>query len=286
MSELEIYSLYETGEHKRVDCPSIDDVEALLKEDEVFLVLLPDVRRLYIWQGRSAPVTKKFVSSRVAQQLQKDHVRNAGMQHKIVAVDQGEETDEFIQHLNLKHVKTEAQRLEEKKRREEEEARKFEELMQQPDVVSEPENKDDNVVQASSHLARFMQKASQAPSYGPVTRQAPAAGFEGMSDKERQEILDRMLKEPVRVGYEREHLVLNNELYVNVKKVGKVFDEEISIESWDAFTGALKDGFKDIDARAIRLLVKDNKVKAIEIMKPRAPGPAQAAESSDESGTP
>nr|MDO8113491.1 hypothetical protein [Candidatus Sigynarchaeota archaeon] len=273
MADLEVYQLHDSGEYSKIEDANLDNVESLLKEDEVLLILCPEVRRLYIFQGRKAPVNKKFISSRVAGQIQRERVKNAGMQHKIMAVDQDDEPDEFIVNLELKNVKNEAQRLEDNMKKTEEEAKKFDELMKQPDVVREQQPSDKDTVKASTNLARFMEKAGASiASFGPVTN--PGIGVTvGISDKDKQEILDAVLKEklPDNVNAIREHLILNESLYVDIKKKGKVFDEEVEIESWEEFNAPLKDGFMLIDNRKIRLLIKDKKIKAVEILKPAAP---------------
>jgi hypothetical protein len=261
----------------------MENVEHLLKEDEVLIILCPEVRRLYIFQGRKAPVNKKFISSRVAGQLQRERVKNAGMQHKIVAIDQDEEPDEFIVNLALKSIKTEAQRIEAKKKEAEDEAKKFDDLMKQPDVVREQQApSESNTVKASSNLAKFMEKSGAAmASYGPVTNIGVGVAPAGMSEKDKQEILDAVLKEklPETNNISREHLILNESLYVNVKKVGKVFDQDVEIESWEEFNAPLKDGFMVIDNRKIRLLIKNKKIKAVEILKPMpVPGPSKPAQ--------
>jgi hypothetical protein len=276
MAEIEVFQLHDSGEYSKIDDASLDNIEGLLKEDDVLLILCPEVRRLYIFQGANAPVNKKFISSRVAGQIQRERVKNAGMQHKIVAVDQNDEPDEFIESLGLKSVKTEAQRLEEKSRQAEEEAKKFEELMHQPDYVPEQKAPSENdTVKASSNLARFMEKTSTAmASFGPVTNIGAGVPTAGMSEKDKQEILDAVLKEKLPDGANavREHLILNESLYVNVKKAAKIFDEDVEVESWDAFNAPLKDGFMLIDNRKIRLLIKDKKIKAVEILKPMGSG--------------
>ncbi|HME54807.1 MAG TPA: hypothetical protein VKM55_21560 [Candidatus Lokiarchaeia archaeon] len=272
MADIEVYELHDSGEYSKIEDASLDNIESLLKDDDVLLILCPDVRRLYIFQGAEAPVNKKFISSRVAGQIQRERVKNAGMQHKIVAVAQNDEPDEFIESLGLKNVKTETQRLEEKQRQAEEETQKFEELMQQPDYVPEQKAPSENdTVKASSNLARFMEKAGAAmASFGPVTNIGVGVPAASMSDKEKQEILDAVLKEklPEDANAEREHLILNESLYVNVKKAAKIFDEDVEVESWDEFNAPLKDGFMFIDNRKIRLLIKDKKIKAVEILKP------------------
>jgi hypothetical protein len=257
---------------------TIENVESYLKENEVLIILCPDARRLYIFQGRKAPVNKKFISSRVAGQLQRDRVKNAGMQHKIVAVDQDDEADEFIVNLELKNAKTEAQRIEDKQKAAEAEAKKFEELMNKPDVIREPQSPSDkDAVKASSNLAKFMEKSGAAmASYGPVTNVGAGVPAAGMSDKEKQEILDSVLKEKIPESANnasREHLILNESLYVNVKKMGKVFDQDVEIENWEEFNAPLKDGFMIIDNRKIRLLIKNKRIKAVEILKPQANAP-------------
>ncbi|MBD3186921.1 hypothetical protein GF325_08855 [Candidatus Bathyarchaeota archaeon] len=264
VEEIEVFKLHETGEYSTVEGVTKEDIEEIFDEREVFIILIPDLRRLYIWKGKACPVQKKFISSRVAQKIQRDRVKNAGMQHKIVSIDQGDELDEFIKNLGLKHVKTQAEREAERKKKEEEEARRFEELMKKPDIVKE-EPKEEEAIKASSYVTNLMKKAKTA--FGPVVSTGQSRDRVGMSGKQKQEILDNMLKQEVPDGFSREHLILDGELYVNMKKKGKVFDKEVEIETWDAFDGALEDGFMDIDPRKLRFFIKEGKILAVEIFK-------------------
>ncbi|MHA1793442.1 MAG: hypothetical protein ACTSVI_12400 [Promethearchaeota archaeon] len=265
MDEIEVFKILDTGEYTPVDGVTIENVEDFLDEQEVFIILYPGVRRLYIWKGRKSTVQKKFISSRVAHKIQKEKVRNAGMQHKIVSIDQDDELDEFIKNLGLKNVKTEAERKAEQKKKEEEEARRFEELMKKPDIEPEESTKKD-VVKASPYLANFMKKINVTSVLGPSA--GMNAGIAArMTDKEKQEILDTLLKQSTPDGYVREHLILDEELYVNMKKKAVVFDKEVEVETWDAFNGVLENGFLDINDRSLRLYIKDNKIKAVEILK-------------------
>lgn len=264
VEEIEVFKLHETGEYSPVEGVTKEDIEEIFDENEVFIILIPELRRLYIWKGKACPVQKKFISSRVAQKIQRERVRNAGMQHKIVSIDQGDELDEFIKNLGLKHVKTQAEREAERKKKEEEEAKRFEELMKKPDIVKE-EPKEEEAIKASSYVTNLMKKAKTA--FGPVVSTGQSRDRVGMSGKQKQEILDNMLKQEVPDGFSREHLILDGELYVNMKKKGKVFDKEVEIETWDAFDGALEDGFMDIDPRKLRFFIKEGKILAVEIFK-------------------
>ncbi|MHA1716031.1 MAG: hypothetical protein ACTSXP_10335 [Promethearchaeota archaeon] len=265
---IEVYTVHETGEYSKREDINFDNLEEHLKADEVFLILYPDIRRLYIWKGRKAPVTKKFISSRVAAKIQKECVRNAGMQHKIVSIDQDDELDEFITNLNIKSAKTQAERREEEKRKAEEEARRFEELMKKPDIVKEETKLESNVVKASSYVTDFMKRVKRPAGAGSFVTMVQQPARTEMSLKEKQEILDRIIKEKPIDGYQREHLILDQMLYVNMKKKAIIFDKETEIETWDEFTGALDDGFIDIKNRALRLHVKDKKIQVVEIFKP------------------
>ena len=72
MAELRIFFAYEledSGERKELHF-SEKDLAKCLDPEQVLLLVREDLRRIFIWKGAKSPVKKRFISSRVARDLQ------------------------------------------------------------------------------------------------------------------------------------------------------------------------------------------------------------------------
>ncbi|MBN1801899.1 MAG: hypothetical protein JW891_10360 [Candidatus Lokiarchaeota archaeon] len=110
-----VFELDEEGNKTdlKLDRPSLGDY---LTPDKVFLILFQEIKRIYLWKGARSSVRKRFLGSRVATVLQGD-VMKAGLKRcKVVAVDQGEELEEFLNVFGLESMEIkEEDKLEDKK---------------------------------------------------------------------------------------------------------------------------------------------------------------------------
>ncbi|MCP4761649.1 MAG: hypothetical protein GY870_07695 [archaeon] len=90
-----VYQLENDGTYTEVDVPQ-NDLGDYLSSETVFLLVRQDLRRLFIWKGPTSPVRKRFISSRAASEIQ-ENIRSGGGRHlKIVSIDAGDETIEFL----------------------------------------------------------------------------------------------------------------------------------------------------------------------------------------------
>jgi hypothetical protein len=64
-----------------------------LKNDNVFLVVDENARRIFIWKGEQAPVRRKFISAKAAQALRQEEY---GMVYRIESLDPGLEGSAFL----------------------------------------------------------------------------------------------------------------------------------------------------------------------------------------------
>ncbi|MHA2290247.1 MAG: hypothetical protein ACXABG_15785, partial [Promethearchaeota archaeon] len=87
-----IFGLESTGEKVKLDI-SEDEFRAnngqdILNPHQVLVIVKEDLRRIYIWKGVNSHVRKKFISSRIAAELQNDLVVKAHFHRcKIISVD-------------------------------------------------------------------------------------------------------------------------------------------------------------------------------------------------------
>ena len=103
--EFMVYELDDSGERVRLEGITIDTLESILHPEQVVVIVREDLRRIYIWKGVKSPVRQRFISSRVAQQLQEELVKVAAFHRcKIVSIDQGDELEEFLKAFNLESM--------------------------------------------------------------------------------------------------------------------------------------------------------------------------------------
>ena len=98
------YNVEETGEYKKLDI-SLNNLEYELNPEQVILLVREDLRRIFIWKGAKSPVKKRFISSKVARELQSDLMGKYHFHHcKIVSIDQGDEMQEFLDAFSLESM--------------------------------------------------------------------------------------------------------------------------------------------------------------------------------------
>ena len=83
------WSVEDDGNLTPVSLSSMSD----LSDDNVFLVVDEDVRKIFIWKGEKAPVRRKFISAKAAQQMRQEKY---GMVYRIESLDPGLEGADFL----------------------------------------------------------------------------------------------------------------------------------------------------------------------------------------------
>jgi hypothetical protein len=64
-----------------------------LSDNNVFIVVDENARKIFIWKGEKAPVRRKFISAKAAQQMRQEKY---GMVYRIESLDPGLEGDDFL----------------------------------------------------------------------------------------------------------------------------------------------------------------------------------------------
>ena len=67
-----------------------------LKKDAVYVLLDNAKKRIFLWIGQTAGVRSRFTATTAAQHLQ----RVKGLTYRVITIDQGNETNEFIQRIS------------------------------------------------------------------------------------------------------------------------------------------------------------------------------------------
>ena len=257
-----------------------------LHPEQVFVIVKEEIRRIYIWKGSKSPVRQRFISSRIASQLQEELVKQAAFHRcKIVSVDQGDEPNDFLKAFQFKTMpvtekladmhyirNVDRERMEKDGIAIEEGPKvvKIEPKKKIPldSIKSIPQTRTKKVTQIPSS-----QRVSTASSYRPPPRQSSLSKSisSELSDEKIKGIKEKILNTDLPKGYSRQNLILGHNLYGAVIKTVNVLGKNIKDTTWEIVKAgkAFPKGMIELDGRKIRAYFneKDGIVEAIEILK-------------------
>ena len=102
--EFIVYDLKNTGDPTKLNI-NPEELQYHLNPKKVLIIILNDLRRIFIWKGAKSPVRNRFISARVAQDLQRELIKDARYQRcKIVSIKQGNEKQEFLNAFGLEFL--------------------------------------------------------------------------------------------------------------------------------------------------------------------------------------
>ena len=96
VNENEEKELFQLSREVEGELEPFDNPEKTLKKDAVYVLLDNALKRIFLWIGQTAGVRSRFTATAAAQHLQ----RIKGLTYRVVTVDQGDETNEFIQRIS------------------------------------------------------------------------------------------------------------------------------------------------------------------------------------------
>ncbi len=98
------YEIEENGETKELKFLETD-LEQQLHPERILVLIKEDLRRIFVWKGAKSSVQKRFISFKIAGDLQQELAKDSHYQVcKIVSVDQGDEVQEFLEAFGLKSM--------------------------------------------------------------------------------------------------------------------------------------------------------------------------------------
>ncbi|MFW9936130.1 MAG: hypothetical protein ACFFD5_00630 [Candidatus Thorarchaeota archaeon] len=273
--EFVVYDLENTGERKRLDITQ-EDLGKQLNPNQVLIIIREDLRRIYIWKGSKSPVRKRFISSKVAQDLQRELVKDPRYHRcKIVSIDQGDELQEFLNAFKLESMEVterlpdmryirniERERVKEVKQVSKEKVSAIEEDKQYFSPIL-ADSSDDVVV---SSLSYGITKSPKRPVE--MIKPTTVKRSIGLSEEERTKIKENILKTDVPDYLERQNLILGHTLYAAVSKVAEVFGKSMVDIVWEEVR-KLPEGMMELDNNKLRVYFNQQKgiVEAVEVLK-------------------
>ncbi|MFX1501354.1 MAG: hypothetical protein ACFFDH_10380, partial [Promethearchaeota archaeon] len=281
MTEYESFMVFElddSGEKMRLDIEQ-EHIEANLHPEQVLVIIREDLRRIFIWKGPKSPVRKRFISSRVAQTLQEELMKDARYHRcKIVSVDAGDEPTEFLNAFKLQSMEV-TERLEDMRYvRNIERERGVQATIAdvspnktgsstQEEYFSPALQDTSNEVVVSSFSATSPKSSikSKKPS---MTKPTGVSKLIELSKEHQKSIKEKILKAEVSDEYKRLNLILGHTLYAAVSKIAAVFGKEVEETDWEPVKNVPK-GMIELDNHMLRVYFNEEKgiVEAVEILE-------------------
>ncbi len=270
-----VYDLQNSGDRTRLNIKP-EGLQNYLNPEQVLIIIREDLRRIYIWKGSKSPVRKRFISSRVAQDLQRDLIQDSRYHRcKIVSIDQGDELQEFLNAFRLESMEVterlpdmryirnlERDRLLELERltREKEKGK-----IKPDDEYYSPalEDTTDDVVMSSIGIGTHLKKEKDRS-----VRPSKISATIGLAEEEKEKIKEKILKISIPESMERQNLILGHNLYGAVSKVTDVFGKNVVEIVWEKVKKVPK-GVLELDQNVFRVYFDDKKgiVEAVEVLK-------------------
>ncbi len=257
-SNFMIYELKDTGERERLDISEQEfrqnNGSKVLNNSQVALIVKEDLRRIYIWNGITSPVRKKFIASRVAIELQQELMFSAKFHRcKIVSVDQGDEPQEFLLAFGFDSQKSSIEK--------EIEQPQFAVLNNSNNYNSPPKIKTHNVLPK-------MQKSELYTNRKQITAK-PAKNLIYTTNTPPKEILEKVLSLELPKNYERAHILIgNNTLYGIIIKKAEIFGKPVEETEWEPLKNLPKEVI-ELEGHKLRVHFnnENNTIEAIEVLE-------------------
>ena len=276
--EFMVYELEDSGERNKLEIEQ-DDLQEYLHPEQVLIIVREDLRRIFIWKGAKSPVRKRFISSRVAQNLQKELIDDARYHRcKIVSIDQGDELQEFLNVFKLESMEV-TERLPDMRYVRNIERDKVGEPVKvgSPPPVSK-KNKGEYYSPALGSVDNKVIKSSVIPSKFSTGRSSQHSF--GVSDEEKEKIKKKILEISIPSEFDRLNLILGHELYGAVTKISDVFGKSVEEVEWEKVKKVPK-GVIELDDHKLRVYLDQKKgiVEAVEVLKKKNESENQKANS-------
>ncbi|MFX1328886.1 MAG: Rho termination factor N-terminal domain-containing protein [Promethearchaeota archaeon] len=273
-----VYELDDSGERLKLNIEEAQ-LEESLHPEQVLVIVREDLRRIFIWKGGKSPVRKRFISSRVAQILQEELMKDSRYHRcKIVSVDAGDEPSEFLNAFGLESMVV-TERLADMRYIRNIERERMEQAtitdvspktttLQSEDEYFSPALQDTSNKIVVSSYARTVSSPKVGTYKQPMVQPSTMSKAIGLSDEQKQIIKNKILKTDVSNGYKRLNLILGHSLYAAVSKTAEVFGKEVEETDWEPVKKVPKD-MLELDHHVLRVYFDEKKgiVEAVEVLE-------------------
>ncbi|MHA1106902.1 MAG: hypothetical protein ACTSPN_14485 [Promethearchaeota archaeon] len=245
-----VFELLDTGERQRLNITEDEFRKSkgagILHPKQVAIIVKEDYRRIFIWKGTEPHVRKKFIASRVAQELQTELVQIGHLHRcKVVTVEQGDETKEFLRVFGFD----------------------LEELANISGFTGEVITNVPKITKQPPTTSPISKAKMQSPKKSLPQDKVPRAiqkDTESAKDK-----LDDILNIELPKNYKRKNILTgNNILYGLITKKVEIFGQHIEETAWEPVKN-LPNGVFELDGHKLRIHYNEGHgIEAIEILEP------------------
>ncbi|TFG21737.1 MAG: hypothetical protein EU529_12680 [Promethearchaeota archaeon] len=288
-----VFELDDSGERIRLSITEEEFCEEngskVLHPEQVAVIVKEAIRRIYIWKGAKSPVRRRFISSRVASQIQQELINNAAFHRcKIVSVDQGDEVEEFLKAFRFTSMPVEEKLADMRYIRNIDREKMIDKgIIPEgggPKFVKVEKEVEKITIPATREIQKPMTKTIATPSeniiskpkspkivqdrtVAPPPRKTSTLSKE-LSEELTNQIKDKILKNEVPEGYIRQNLIFGHILYGAVNKTVDVLGKKIQETKWENVK-KLPEGVIELDNQKVRVYFNAKKgiVEAVELFE-------------------
>jgi len=283
-SEFMVFELMDDGTKNEIDI-NPGELGSILDPNQVFVIVKEELRRIYIWKGSKSPVRKRFISSRVAQQLQNELITEAGFHRCVIkSIDQGDELIEFLNTFQLESMEVTERLPDMRYIRNIEKEGKMQAIIK--DTYAIPEKKGD-MSHYSPALGSFnesaIKSALESPDIEPQisNKKITEPVFSTPSklnylypskstlfkSEQVKEILNTILKTKIPTGLKRQNIIIGNHLFGAVSKSASVLGKDMEQTEWERIK-IVPSGVVDLENNKLRVYFdeKHATIKGIELL--------------------
>ncbi len=245
-----IFEVLDTGERQRLNITENEFQKnkgsGILHLKQVAIIVKEDLRRIYIYKGSAAHVRKKFIASRVAQELQTELVQIGHLHRcKVVTVEQGDEPNEFLRSFGFE----------------------LEELARATGFTGEV-------------IPDVLKITKQPPTSSPISKAKQSFLKNSLSQDQTSKVihqkaesnkekLDKILGMELPENFKRRNILTGqNILYGLITKKVEIFGQNIEETTWEPVKN-LPSGSFELDGHKLRVHYDESHgIEAIEILEP------------------
>ena len=271
-----VYGLESTGEKVNLNLTEkefrAENGQNVLDSNQVLVIVKEDLRRIFIWKGVNSHVRKKFISSRIAAELQNDLVHKAHFHRcKIISIDQGDEPDEFMRTFGFTAVEPPKFIDRDSDEFKQIHATTIREVAEISDkeihTWNGPPPTIDGIAEPPAIKRNMDKKISSEPKQRSISTLDTTPTISPKANN--KYLIEKIVNNEVPANFKRQNLLIGTfQLYGAAVKTTKVFGEEVEETKWEPVNSIPK-GPIELADRTIRLYTNDTlgKIEGIEILQ-------------------
>ncbi|MBD3194398.1 MAG: hypothetical protein GF317_05035 [Candidatus Lokiarchaeota archaeon] len=250
------------------ECKTDGALKEILENDQCYVIVADDIRKVYLWKGLQSSVRKKFIGAKRSQEIR----GQVGMHYAVVPQDQGDEEQDFINLIGGPTTDGYAKEIKGEEGASGSGGGGGHPLKDKP--IFDPPRPAGGMNIAGSK--------GQSDNSGPLYKgdESMAAFSANQSQLNFEKIMQKLEEIKIPDGYERELIIIGNHAYSVVEKV-QTFLGKKQIEKVMERVGTIPEGVFFAENYSPRILSEGGRIIAIEFLRREGEGAASGEEPGD-----